>query len=170
MNFSKHHPPVGKRRSLLTHCTMEMLGMFLAFNFDHNLEAGTPVSPVLPLMILSLRCKNLCGILGGGGTAELLVELGPPWGGVCGRGYFTPGTSPPQSLEHPGLSCLWSSHEGFTLRRTLSPHASTALPWELSPDPENFLILQPSQRVTRALGSARGPGSTSLADRGLWAP
>ena len=30
--------PKGKRSSLLTFCTMEMLGMFLAFNFDHNLE------------------------------------------------------------------------------------------------------------------------------------
>lgn len=86
-----------------------MLGMFLAFNFHHNLEAGTPVSPVLPLMALSLRHENLWGVLGGGGTAELLAELGPPWGGVGGRGYFTPDTSPPQSLEHPGLSCLCSS-------------------------------------------------------------
>lgn len=144
--------------------------MFLAFNFDHNLEEAPPVSPVLPLMILSLRLENLRGVLGGGGIAELLVELGAPWGGVCGRGYFTPGTSPPQSLEHPGLSCLWSSHEGFPLRRTRSPHASTALPWELSPDPENVLILQPRHRVTRALGSSRGPESTSLANRGLWAP
>ena len=51
-----------------------------------------------------------------------------------------------------------------------APHASTALPWELSPDPENVLILQPRHRVTRALGSSRGPESTSLANRGLWAP
>ena len=61
-------------------------------------------------------------------------------------------------------------HEGLTLRRTCSPRPSTALPWELSADPENFLILQPRQRVTRALGASRGPESTSLADRGLWAP
>lgn len=57
---------------------MEMLGMFLAFNLHHSLEAGTPVSPVLHLMTLSLRHENLWGVLGGGGTAELLAELGLP--------------------------------------------------------------------------------------------
>lgn len=164
------HPPVGKRRSLLTLCTIEMLGMFLAFNFHHNLEAGTPLLPVLPLMTLSLRCENLCGVLVVGAQQSFWCSCAPHGKGVCGEGVLTPSTLPHSPSSIQTLSCLWSSSRGPHPQKNPLPTSLHCSALGTLPDPENFLILQPRHRVAQALGASHGPESTSLADWGLWAP
>lgn len=130
-----------------------MLGMFLAFNFHHNLEAGTPLSPVLPLMTLSLRCENLCGVLGGGGTAELLVQLCPH-----GKGCVGGGTSLPVRLPHSPSSIQDFPASGHLTRASPSEEPAPHIPPLLCPG---------NSPLTLRTSSFSSPDTGSP---GLWEP